>query len=79
MLDLMAGFVQELRRNDLYKKAGTSETLDWAAALVALDRSELDVETIEETLGILLKNQEDLQAMHRARIEAVLGRALTGS
>jgi MoxR-like ATPase len=75
LADQIVAFVQELRRNDLYKKAGTSETLDWAAALVSLDRSELDVETVEETLGILLKNQEDLQAMHRARIEALLGRA----
>lgn len=74
LADQIVAFVQELRRNDLYKKAGTSETLDWAAALVSLDRSALDVETVEETLGILLKNQEDLQAMHRQRIEALLGR-----
>ena len=79
LAEQIVAFVQELRRNDLYKKAGTSETLDWAAALAALDRRELDVETVEETLGILLKNQEDLQAMHRARIEAVLGRAIAGT
>src|SRR5207247_3844692 len=47
-------FIQELRAADLYKAAGVSETLDWIAALVALDRQELDPATIEQTLGIVL-------------------------
>src|SRR5262245_42208029 len=50
----VTAFVQELRAAELYKAAGISETLDWVAALVALDRHELDAETIELTLGILL-------------------------
>ena len=78
--DRLAGqvtaFVQELRTAELYKTAGVSETLDWAAALVALDREELDAETVEETLGILLKNQEDIQAVRGERIQAMLNRAL---
>ena len=78
--DRLAGqvtaFVQELRTAELYKTAGVSETLDWAAALVALDRDELDAETVEETLGILLKNQEDIQAVRGERIQAMLNRAL---
>ena len=53
----MTSFVQELRTTDLYKAAGVSETLDWIAALVALDRTELDPATIELTLGILLKTR----------------------
>jgi MoxR-like ATPase len=72
----VTAFVQELRTAELYKTAGVSETLDWAAALVALDREELDAETIEETLGILLKNQEDIQAVRGERIQAMLNRAL---
>jgi MoxR-like ATPase len=72
----VTAFVQELRTAELYKTAGVSETLDWAAALVALDRDELDAETVEETLGILLKNQEDIQAVRGERIQAMLNRAL---
>jgi len=60
----------------LYKKAGVSETLDWAAALVALDRHELDAATVDETLGLLLKNQEDIQAVRGERLQAMLNRAL---
>jgi MoxR-like ATPase len=72
----VTAFVQELRTAELYKTAGVSETLDWAAALMALDRSELDAETIDETLGILLKNQEDIQAVRGERLQAMLNRAL---
>jgi MoxR-like ATPase len=72
----VTAFVQELRTAELYKTAGVSETLDWAAALSALDREELDAETIEETLGILLKNHEDIQAVRGERIQAMLNRAL---
>jgi MoxR-like ATPase len=56
-------FVQRLRTIDLYKQAGISETLDWVAALVALDKTELDPRSVDETLGILVKNQEDLQTV----------------
>jgi MoxR-like ATPase len=72
----VTAFVQELRTAELYKTAGVSETLDWVAALMALDRDELDAGTIEETLGILLKNQEDIQAVRGERIQAMLSRAL---
>ena len=72
----VTAFVQELRTAELYKTAGVSETLDWVAALMALDRDELDAATIEETLGILLKNQEDIQAVRGERIQAMLNRAL---
>jgi MoxR-like ATPase len=68
-------FVQELRQTELYKAAGVSETLDWVAALVALDRQELDPDAIDQTLGILLKNQEDIQAVRGARIVDLLNRA----
>ena len=68
-------FVQELRQADLYKATGVSETLDWVAALVALDRTELDAETIERTLGMVLKTQEDMQSMRGERIQQMLNRA----
>jgi len=72
----ITAFVQELRTADLYKAAGISETLDWAAALVALDRDVLDAEVIDETLGILLKNQEDIEAVRGDRVSTILARAL---
>lgn len=71
----VTAFVQELRATELYKPAGVSETLDWVAALVALDRTELDAATIDQTLGILLKNQEDIQAVRGDRVSDLLNRA----
>ena len=73
----VTGFVQELRRAELYKVTGVSETLDWVAALVALDRRELDAATIERTLGIVLKTQEDMQNLRGDRIQDMLNRART--
>jgi MoxR-like ATPase len=78
LAEQVTAYVQELRRADLYKVAGISETLDWAAALVALNRDVLDAETIDETLGLLLKNQEDIQAMRGERVRATLARATSG-
>ena len=75
LAEQVTAFVQELRTTDLYKAAGVSETLDWVAALVALDRTELDPETIDQTLGLLLKNQEDIQAIQGARITDLLTRS----
>jgi MoxR-like ATPase len=76
LAEQVTAFVQELRTAELYKTAGVAETLDWAAALVALNRDELDAQTIDETLGILLKNQEDIQAVRGERVQAMLSRAL---
>jgi hypothetical protein len=53
-----------------------SETLDWAAALVALGRDVLDADVIDETLGVLLKNQEDIDAIRGERLGAMLARAV---
>ena len=72
----VAAFVQELRRAELYKTTGVSETLDWVAALVALDKQRLSAETIDETLGLLLKNQEDIQAVRGEPARGMLARAL---
>ena len=72
----VTAFVQELRSTELYKRAGVSETLDWAAALVALNRDTLDPRTVEETLGILLKNQEDIESVRGERLPLLLNRAL---
>jgi len=72
----VTAFVQDLRTTDLYKAAGISETLDWAAALVALDREVLEREVVDETLGLLLKNQEDIDSVRGERLGAILARVL---
>src|SRR5438093_10555888 len=72
----VTAFVQELRSVELYKMAGVSATLDWIGALVALDQRELDPSTIEQTLGMLLKNHEDIEALRGDRIADLMNRAL---
>jgi MoxR-like ATPase len=76
LAEQVTAFVQELRTADLYKSAGISETLDWATALVAFNRTVLDADTIDQTLGVLLKNQEDIEAVRGDRTRLLLARAL---
>jgi MoxR-like ATPase len=57
----IAIFMQNIRKEDLLKKPGVSETLDWAEALLKLHRNVLDEETVEQTLGCILKYREDIQ------------------
>jgi MoxR-like ATPase len=73
----VTAFVQELRGVELYKTAGVSETLDWAAALVALECDAIDESVVEQTLGVLLKHREDIAAVRGAQVGALVGRALT--
>jgi MoxR-like ATPase len=71
----VAAFVQEIRAADLVKASGVSETLDWMAALMALNQTELDAQVVSDTLGILLKQQEDIQSIRGERLEMLLNRA----
>jgi MoxR-like ATPase len=57
----VVSFVQRLRSIDLFKLPGVAETIDWANCLVALDRITLDPETVNNTLGVLLKYQDDIE------------------
>jgi MoxR-like ATPase len=59
----VVAFTQRLRKMDLFKSPGIAETLDWAEALVALDRIALDADTVANTLGALLKYQDDIGAI----------------
>jgi MoxR-like ATPase len=59
----VVAFTQALRARDLYKAPGIAETLDWADALVALDRIALDPQTVADTIGVLLKYQDDIGAI----------------
>ena len=67
----VVAYVQRLRTLDLFKNPGVAETIDWASALTELDRVALDPETVSDTLGTLLKYQDDI-----ARIEGAEGRRL---
>jgi len=60
----VALFMKRLREEDLLKRPGVAETLDWASALLALDRQYLDEKTVEETLGCILKYREDMTRFH---------------
>ncbi len=72
----VAAVVQELRVNDLYKKPGVSETTDWLHALVALDVRELDATIVDQTLGVVLKAKEDLDAMRERGTPEFFTRAM---
>ncbi len=71
----VTAFVQELRKADLYKIPGIAETLDWAEALSALDQQELDSSIIDDTLGALLKYQDDLVRIQGPEAQALVARA----
>lgn len=70
----VTAFVQELRKVDLYKIPGIAETLDWAEALWALDQQELDPAIIDDTLGALLKYQDDMLRIQGAESQALVAR-----
>ena len=61
LAEQVVGFVQRLREADLFKLPGVAETIDWAHALAALDRTALDADTVDATLGVLLKYQDDIE------------------
>ena len=68
----VVGFVQALRKRDLFKLPGIAETLDWAHALTQLDRMELDPEVVDNTLGVLLKYQDDIQKIQGSEAARIL-------
>lgn len=72
----VAAFVQELRGTELYKVPGVAETLDWTAALVSLNETELSPDVIDDTLGIMLKYREDVQTVRGEQTRALLNRAM---
>ena len=72
----VTAFVQELRSTELYKIPGVSETLDWTAALISLNENELTPSVIDDTLGVMLKYREDLEATRGEQTRALVNRAL---
>ena len=68
----LVAFVQKIRREDVFKSPGVAETLDWATALTELDAVALDPETVDNTLGVLLKYQDDIARMAGSRTKALI-------
>jgi len=68
----IVAFTQRLRSMDLFKAPGIAETLDWAEALLTLDRIALDPHTVADTLGVLLKYQDDVGAISKEVAERLV-------
>jgi MoxR-like ATPase len=75
LAEQVTGFIQELRETELYKVPGVSETLDWTAALLALNQTALDPQAIDDTLGIVLKYQDDIEMVRGEPVRAMLERS----
>jgi MoxR-like ATPase len=75
----IVGFVQALRHEDLFKQPGVAETLDWAAALCELDAVALDPALVTDTLGVLLKYQDDIAKMQANKVQALIDEMRTES
>jgi MoxR-like ATPase len=71
----VVSLVQQLRHMDLYKLPGVAETLDWAAALLALEQQTLTVDLVSATLGALLKHQEDIERLQGQTLEVMVQKA----
>lgn len=75
LAEQVTGFIQELRETELYKIPGVSETIDWTSALVALNQTELDPQVIDDTIGIMLKYQDDIETVKGEPVRAMLERS----
>lgn len=71
----VVGFVQRLRTEDLFKRPGVAETIDWAKCLLALDVLELSPEVIADTIGAILKYQDDIQKLQGSEAKRILDEA----
>ena len=73
----IVGFIQELRTIDLFKLPGVAETIDWTQALTQLDTITLDPETINNTLGVLLKYQDDIERIQGSEAARIIQQVKT--
>jgi MoxR-like ATPase len=74
----VVAFVQKLRGIELFKLPGVAETIDWMRALTELDRIVLDPDTVNDTLGVLLKYQDDIARVHGGEAARILGEVKAG-
>ena len=73
----VVSFVQSLREKNLYKAPGIAETIDWAQALVELNCVALDPQTVDSTMGVLLKYQDDIESMDAKTTHGLIQKAFT--
>ena len=71
----ITAFIQDMRSMELFKRPGVAETLDWTAALIALDQNELALETVRDTLGVILKYQDDVEMLDATTVQNMIERA----
>tara|TARA_B100000676_G_scaffold277834_1_gene299779 strand:+ start:2631 stop:3551 length:921 start_codon:yes stop_codon:yes gene_type:complete len=71
-------FVQHLRNRDLFKQPGVAETIDWTNALIQLDKIDLDPETVNSSLGVLLKYQDDIERVQGSEAAQILDEVKAG-
>jgi len=74
----VVAFVQKLRGMDLFKLPGVAETIDWSRALITLDKLALDPDTINDTLGVLLKYQDDIARIRGSEAARILDEIRAG-
>ena len=74
----IVAFVQRRRKEDLFKLPGVAETIEWAGALTHLDQNELTPESVDETLGVLLKYQDDIAKIRGAEAARLVAEAAAG-
>lgn len=72
---LITAFIQELRTLELFKAPGVAETIDWTTALIALDQKTLSPQIVQETVGVILKYQDDIELVTRQSLPALIERA----
>ena len=75
----IVSFVQAIRKRELYKSPGVAETLDWSNALIKLGTTELSKEITKDTLGTLLKYQDDIESMDSETTQGLIQKAFTDS
>ena len=73
----VTALVQELRTMELYKAPGVSETIDWVAALVMLNRDALDADAVASTLGVVLKSNDDIESLRSSQLGSLIERAVS--
>jgi len=71
----ITAFIQDMRSLELFKHPGVAETLDWTAALIALDMNQLSLEVVQDTLGVILKYQDDVEMLDPETIQNMIERA----
>ena len=75
LAEQVTAFIQEMRETELFKIPGVSETLDWLSALLALNQTELDPAVIDDTLGMMLKYQDDIESVKGESVRAMMERS----